>query len=77
VRWTLDLAMVQGDEAVIDWSMRWPPAAGSGEPELLRGTAWYTFRAGTISEIRSHLASCSARRRASAPVRGSRARWRR
>jgi len=31
--------MVQGDEAVIDWSMRWPPAAGSGEPELLRDTA--------------------------------------
>jgi ketosteroid isomerase-like protein len=51
--WTLDHAIVDGDEAVIEWSMRWTPAAGGGA-ELLRGTEWYVFRGGKIAEIRSY-----------------------
>jgi len=51
--WTLDHAIVQGDEAVIEWSMRWTPA-NTGRPELLRGTEWYRFRDGKIAEIRSY-----------------------
>jgi ketosteroid isomerase-like protein len=52
-RWTLDHAIVQGDEAVIEWSMCWTPG-GSTRPELLRGTEWYVFRSGKIAEIRSY-----------------------
>lgn len=51
--WALDHVIVQDDEAVIEWSMRWTPLA-TGEPELLRGTEWYCFEAGLISEIRSY-----------------------
>lgn len=52
-QWTLDHVIVQGDEAVIEWTMRWVPR-GSAEPELLRGTEWYAFRDGRIAEIRSY-----------------------
>ncbi len=51
--WALDHALVQEPEAVIEWSMRWVPAP-TGEAELLRGTEWYVFREGLISEIRSY-----------------------
>ena len=42
-------------EAVIEWSMRWTPAA-TGEPEVLLGSEWYLFEDGRISEIRSQYA---------------------
>ena len=51
--WALDHALVQEDEAVIEWSMAWTPPA-TGQPELLRGSEWYLFRDGLIAEIRSY-----------------------
>ncbi len=51
--WQLDHAVVQETEAVIEWSMKWTPAA-TGVPELLRGAEWYVFEAGKIAEIRSY-----------------------
>ena len=51
--WELDHALVQEPEAVIEWSMRWTPAA-TGEPEILRGSEWYRFDGDRISEIRSY-----------------------
>ncbi len=51
--WMLDHALVQEPEAVIEWSMRWTPAA-TGTPEVLRGSEWYLFEDGRISEIRSY-----------------------
>jgi hypothetical protein len=51
--WTLDRAIVEGDEAVIEWSMTWVPV-GTERQEILRGTEWYTFRAAKILEIRSY-----------------------
>ena len=51
--WQLDHAVVQEDEAVIEWSMKWQPKQTTA-PEILRGTEWYKFRDGKISEIRSY-----------------------
>ena len=51
--WTVDHAIVEDDEAVIEWSMRWTPL-GADREELLRGTEWYLFRDGRIAEIRSY-----------------------
>ena len=61
--WQLDHAIVEGNEAVIEWSMRWVPAA-TGEAEILRGSEWYLFRSSQgehsqsgdsrIAEIRSY-----------------------
>jgi hypothetical protein len=51
--WTVDHAMVCGDEAVIEWAMRWTPP-GLGEQELLRGSEWFVFRGGLIAEVRSY-----------------------
>lgn len=54
--WRLDHALVQETEAVIEWSMRWTPAA-TGSSEVLRGSEWYVFRADKIAEIRSYHAN--------------------
>ena len=51
--WTCDHAIAAGDEAVIEWTMVWTPI-GLQMPELLRGTEWYRFEGGLISEIRSY-----------------------
>lgn len=51
--WQLDHAVVQEPECVIEWSMRWVPAA-TGRAEILRGSEWYIFRAEKIAEIRSY-----------------------
>ena len=51
--WTLDHALIQEPEAVIEWSMRWVPKQ-TDEPELLRGSEWYIFRDDKIAEIRSY-----------------------
>ncbi len=51
--WQLDHAVVQGDEAVIEWSMAWQSRQTSA-PEILRGTEWYQFRDDKIFEIRSY-----------------------
>ena len=53
--WNVDHSIAAGDEAVIEWSMRWlPPGNPKGGFERLRGTEWFRFRAGKISEIRSY-----------------------
>lgn len=51
--WVLDHALVQEPEAVIEWSMRWTPAA-TAQPEVLRGSEWYLFEGARIREIRSY-----------------------
>ena len=51
--WQLDHGVVQDNEAVIEWSMRWVPAQDSS-PQVLRGSEWYIFRDGLIAEIRSY-----------------------
>lgn len=51
--WTLDHGIVQGDEAVIEWSMRWTPPGG-GAVEMMRGAEWYQFADGLIAEIRAY-----------------------
>jgi len=51
--WTLDHAIVEEPEAVIEWSMRWTPPA-TGKSEILRGSEWYLFENGKIAEIRSY-----------------------
>ena len=51
--WQLDHAVVQENEAVIEWSMKWQPKQTT-MPEILRGAEWYRFRDGKILEIRSY-----------------------
>ena len=51
--WILDHALVNGDEAVAEWTMTWTPI-GFDEPELLRGTEWFIFRDGLIAEVRAY-----------------------
>ena len=46
-------AVVQENEAVIEWSMKWQPKQTT-MPEILRGAEWYRFRDGKILEIRSY-----------------------
>lgn len=51
--WSVDHAIVHGDEAVIEWTMRWTPPE-TGKPELMRGAEWYLFQGGRIAEIRAY-----------------------
>ena len=51
--WTVDHGIVQGDEAVIEWSMSWTPA-GSSDVEMIRGAEWYRFENRLIAEIRAY-----------------------
>jgi len=51
--WTVDHGIVQGDEAVIEWSMSWTPP-GSGSVEMIRGAEWYRFEDQLIAEIRAY-----------------------
>lgn len=51
--WEMDHVIIQEPEAVIEWSMRWTPP-GTKEPEILRGTEWYSFKDNKIAEIRSY-----------------------
>jgi ketosteroid isomerase-like protein len=50
--WTVDHGLAQGDEAVIEWTLRWTPPGAS--PQLMRGTEWYRLRDGRIAEIRAY-----------------------
>jgi ketosteroid isomerase-like protein len=52
-QWTVDHGIVEGDEAVIEWSMR-STGPDEGTRRLLRGTEWYVFKAGKIAEIRAY-----------------------
>lgn len=51
--WTVDHALVQGDEAVIEWTMQWTPPEQK-KPQLIRGAEWYIFRDERIAEIRAY-----------------------
>ena len=68
-RWHLDHALVEGDEAVIEWTMHWTPPGGERE-EVLRGTEWYRFRDGRIAEIRSYHANWHLRDPGNFELRG-------
>ena len=50
---TVDHAIVQDQEAVIEWSLELTPAKGA-ERELIRGAEWYVFRDDKIAEIRAY-----------------------
>jgi ketosteroid isomerase-like protein len=52
-QWSLDRTLAQGDEAVVEWTMRWTPAPG-GERLRMRGAEWYQFRQGRINEVRAY-----------------------
>ena len=52
-QWYVDHAIVQGNEAVIEWSMPWTPP-GLETQEVLRGTEWFLFANGKIVEVRSY-----------------------
>ena len=51
--WTVDHAIVQEDEVVIEWTMQWTPP-GQKKPQLIRGAEWYVFRDGRIAEVRAY-----------------------
>jgi len=51
--WTVDRAMVDGDEAVIEWSM-FVTFLDDRPPQRLRGTEWYAFQDGRIAEVRAY-----------------------
>lgn len=52
-RWTVDHGIVQGSEAVVEWSMVTTGPDTTGQ-HVLRGTEWYIFRDGRIAEIRAY-----------------------
>lgn len=51
--WTVEHCLESGDEAVIEWTMRWTPVGGS-EEFIDRGTEWYIFEDDLIAEIRAY-----------------------
>jgi SnoaL-like domain len=52
--WTVDAAVVEGDQAVIEWTMVYTRPAKSPPIFLIRGAEWYVFRDGLIAEIRAY-----------------------
>ena len=52
-RWTIDRLLINGSEAVMEWSLlRFPE--NPTEPILDRGVDWFVFSDGRISEIRQY-----------------------
>lgn len=51
-KWSVDHALVSGDECVIEWTMAWRSPVG--ERELIRGAEWYVFKDEKIFEIRAY-----------------------
>jgi ketosteroid isomerase-like protein len=51
--WTVDHAIVEGDEAVIEWTMI-SIFKDERPKRILRGAEWYVFRDGKIAEIRAY-----------------------
>ena len=49
--WSVDRAVVEGDEAAIEWSMR---GTRDGEPFIVRGSEHYRFAGELIAEIRQY-----------------------
>jgi hypothetical protein len=52
-RWSVDHAIVAGQEVVIEWSQVWTPPGGITE-EFSRGIDWFIFVNGQISEIHQY-----------------------
>ena len=52
-RWTLEDAIEDGERVVIEWMMSWRDPR-SGERRLDRGTEWFEFEDGRISEVRAY-----------------------
>jgi ketosteroid isomerase-like protein len=52
-RWFIEDAIDDGERVVIEWTMTWRDPR-SGEPRLDRGTEWFEFRDGKISEVRAY-----------------------
>lgn len=51
--WTVDHAILQGDEVALEWTMRFTPQ-GAIRPVLWRGAEWCLLRNGRICEIRAY-----------------------
>lgn len=51
--WVVDRCVVEGDEAVIEWTLFWAPDGGTARV-FTRGAEWFTFSDGRIAEIRSY-----------------------
>jgi ketosteroid isomerase-like protein len=51
--WVVDHIVVDGDEAAIEWTMYWTPV-DTETAVATRGSEWFCFVDGTISEIRSY-----------------------
>jgi ketosteroid isomerase-like protein len=52
-RWHVEDGIEDGTRAVIEWTMTWRDPR-SGERRLDRGTEWFEFRDGLISEVRAY-----------------------
>jgi hypothetical protein len=52
--WSVDHGIVEGDEAVIEWTMLYTRPAKTPPVFIERGAEWYVFRDGLISEIRAY-----------------------
>jgi ketosteroid isomerase-like protein len=52
-RWHIEDAVDDGERVVIEWTMTWRDPR-SGEQRLDRGTEWFEFREGRISEVRAY-----------------------
>ena len=55
-QWQMVNGIDDGEQAVIEWSMTWKHPE-SGERRLDRGTEWFVFRDGLISEVRAYFHS--------------------
>ena len=51
--WTLEDAIDDGERVVIEWTMTWRDPE-TGERRLDRGTEWFEFEDGRISEVRAY-----------------------
>jgi ketosteroid isomerase-like protein len=52
-QWSFEHGIESGDEAVIEWTMTWRDPR-NGKKRLDRGTEWFRFRDGLISEVRAY-----------------------
>jgi ketosteroid isomerase-like protein len=52
-RWKIEDAITDGERVTIEWTMTWRHPE-SGERRLDRGTEWFEFRDGLISEVRAY-----------------------
>jgi ketosteroid isomerase-like protein len=52
-QWFIEDAVDDGERVVIEWAMTWRDPR-SGDARLDRGTEWFEFRDGLISEIRAY-----------------------